>query len=84
MYIEYSLPKNILCLASGYVYDRDESTGKLRPIENDFILKNAEFEVEIAGKRFPAKAFIYSPKLVSVTAPPSQYVATQPWSASSK
>ena len=31
----------------------------------DFILKNAKFEVDIAGKRFAAKAGIYPPKLAS-------------------
>ncbi|XP_014666984.1 PREDICTED: pyruvate dehydrogenase phosphatase regulatory subunit, mitochondrial-like isoform X2 [Priapulus caudatus] len=75
----YGYTLNKQCLI-GYVHDTDEETGQLRPIENDFILKNAEFEVEIAGKRFPAKALIYSPKLVSMTTATSQYTATQPWS----
>jgi pyruvate dehydrogenase phosphatase regulatory subunit len=58
----FTLDRHV-CL--GYVQDLDNDTGEPKVITNDFILKNATFEVDIAGKRFPAKAGIYPPKLAS-------------------
>jgi len=58
----FTLDRHI-CL--GYVEDIDPNTKERRPVNNDFILKNAKFEVNIAGKRYPAKANIYAPKLAS-------------------
>ena len=51
-----------MCL--GYVRDLDEA-GEAQLITTDFILKNAKFEIDIAGKRFQAKAGIYPAKLAS-------------------
>lgn len=50
-----------VCL--GYVENIDEKTGERGYITNDFILKNAKYEIDIAGKRFPCKAGIYPPML---------------------
>lgn len=47
----------------GYVSDFDETTGESRYITTDFILKNARYEVDIAGQKFPAKVNIYPPTL---------------------
>ena len=58
----FTLDRHV-CL--GYVQDLNEQTGEPNVITNDFILKNATFEVDIAGTRFPAKAGIYPPKLAS-------------------
>jgi len=52
-----------ICL--GYVQDIDAKTGERHIINNDFILKNANFEIDIAGKRYTAKPGIYAPKLAS-------------------
>lgn len=58
----FTLDRHV-CL--GFVEDIDPATGDKNIITNDFILKNAKFEIDIAGKRFPAKANIYAPKLAS-------------------
>ena len=52
-----------VCL--GYVSNFDENTGQASILNNDFIMKGAKFEIDIAGRRFPAKAHIYPPKLAS-------------------
>ena len=58
----YTLDRQV-CL--GYVQDYDEN-GEAKIINiNDFVLKNATYEIDIAGKRFPARAGIYPPKLAS-------------------
>ena len=43
--------------------DYDDS-GKERLIKNvnQFVLKDAKYEIDIAGTRFPAKPSIYTPK----------------------
>lgn len=58
----FSLDRHV-CL--GFVHDFDDKTGEANVINNDFILKNAKFAVEISGKMFSAKAGIYPPKLAS-------------------
>ena len=58
----YTLDRHI-CLA--YIHNLDVKTGKAQYVNNDFILKNAHFEIDISGKRFAAKASIYPPKLPS-------------------
>ncbi len=58
----YTLDRQV-CL--GYVQDFAEN-GEAKIINvNDFVLKNATYEIDIAGKRFPARAGIYPPKLAS-------------------
>ena len=71
----YTLNRHV-CL--GYVHDFDETTGMSHamPIKDfrDFVLKNASYEVDISGKRFPAKPLIYPPQMPSaaLVVPPSQ------------
>ena len=47
----------------GYVSDIDEATGEQNYITNDFVLKGARYEIDIAGEKFPAKVNIYPPTL---------------------
>ncbi|KAK2189458.1 hypothetical protein NP493_106g05056 [Ridgeia piscesae] len=49
----------------GYVQDFDEKTGEPNIITNDFVLRNAKYTIDIAGKRFSVKSGIYPPTLVS-------------------
>ena len=57
----YTLERHV-CLA--YVQNVNRA-GQAGYVTNDFILKNAHFEIDIGGKRFPTKASIYPPKLPS-------------------
>ena len=66
----FTLDRHV-CL--GYVADFDDKTGEANYITNDFILKGAKFEIDISGKRFPAKANIYPPKLA-----PAEIVINSP------
>ena len=50
-----------ICL--GYVQDFDDKTREPKLINNDFIIKNAKFEINIGGKLFPAKGHLYAPML---------------------
>jgi pyruvate dehydrogenase phosphatase regulatory subunit len=63
-----------ICL--GFVHDYDPATGKERPLNpTEFILdKGARFEINIAGKMFPARALLYPPILPS----PSSYSSPSP------
>lgn len=56
----FTLDRHV-CL--GYVEDIDPVSGKRNILTSDFILKNAKYEVDIAGKRFPCKAGVYPPML---------------------
>ena len=59
----FTLDRHV-CL--GYVRDIDESTGEERYVNNEFVLaRDAKYEIDIAGERFPLKANIYPPKLKS-------------------
>ncbi len=58
----YTLDRHV-CL--GYIQDFDKKTQQPKIINNNFILKDAKFEIDIAGKKFAAKAGIYPPKLAS-------------------
>ena len=58
----FTLNKHV-CL--GYVQDIDPVTKERGYVDNDFITKGAKFEVNIAGKFFPAKASIFPPALPS-------------------
>ncbi|PVD21211.1 hypothetical protein C0Q70_19380 [Pomacea canaliculata] len=51
----------MVCL--GFISDYDER-GQPRIIKNsnDFVMKDAKYEINIAGSRFPAKPSIYTPK----------------------
>lgn len=54
-----------ICL--GYVHDYDPSTGEERLLRtNEFVNKEARFEVNIAGKLYPARAYLYPIPLPSV------------------
>lgn len=61
----YGLDRHI-CL--GYVHDFDQATGEPKIINNDFVIKNAKFQINIGGKMFSAKANIYPPILPSPSA----------------
>jgi pyruvate dehydrogenase phosphatase regulatory subunit len=52
---------SMVCL--GFVSNYDQ-TGQERMIKNsnDFVLKDAKYEINIASTRFPAKPSVYSPK----------------------
>lgn len=71
----YTLSRHV-CL--GYVHDFDEDSDMARPMSikemRDFVLKNASYEIDIAGKRFAAKPHIYPPLMPSaaVVVPPFQ------------
>lgn len=54
--------KKQVCL--GFVQDIDAS-GNLQPVTSDYVL-NGDFEVEICGIRYPAKANLHSPNLPSM------------------
>jgi pyruvate dehydrogenase phosphatase regulatory subunit len=58
----------LICL--GLVRDYDENTKEMNVIKNwhDWVMKSGQFEIDINGKKFPAKTSIYPPKLQSVTA----------------
>ena len=47
----------------GYVSDFDEGSGEAKYLSSDFLMKEARYEVDIAGERFLAKANIYPPSL---------------------
>lgn len=51
--------KKQVCL--GFVQNIDEN-GELQIVTNDYVL-NGDYEVEIAGIRFPAKVHLHSPNL---------------------
>ncbi|XP_064639761.1 pyruvate dehydrogenase phosphatase regulatory subunit, mitochondrial-like isoform X2 [Lineus longissimus] len=57
----------LICL--GLVRDYDEHTKEKKVIKNwhDWVMKSGQFEIDINGKRFPAKPSIYPPKLQSLT-----------------
>lgn len=60
----FTLNKHV-CL--GYVQNVDPLSGAAGLVDNSFITdKSARFEVDIAGKRFPAKANIHPPKMAPV------------------
>ena len=52
---------SMVCL--GYVSDFDDK-GQERVLQNpnDFVLKDAKYEIDIGGTRFPAKPSVYTPK----------------------
>lgn len=56
-----------ICL--GYVQDFDKTTREANIIGNDFVLKNAKFQINVGGRMYPAKANIYPPLLPSPSAP---------------
>lgn len=68
--------KKMICL--GFIQNLDEN-GIPQSITNDFILKS-DFEVDICGRRFPAKINIHSPNLSSgfeYVIDSNGYIATQ-------
>ncbi len=58
----FTLDRHI-CL--GYIQNIDQDTGEKKLVTNDFVLKGGKYQINIAGKLFPAKAGIYPPKLPS-------------------
>ncbi|CAH1780294.1 unnamed protein product [Owenia fusiformis] len=60
----YTLEK-LICL--GFVHSYNQETKKEELITNDFIMRDAKFEIDIAGKRYPLKANIYPPTLPAAT-----------------
>ncbi|XP_054719909.1 pyruvate dehydrogenase phosphatase regulatory subunit, mitochondrial-like [Uloborus diversus] len=68
--------KKMICL--GYIKNIDEN-GEPQVITNDFILKSS-FEVDICGRKFPAKVNIHSPNLsqgFEYVIDSNGYIATQ-------
>jgi len=52
----------------GFVRNVDEATGESRIITNDFLIgKKSHFEIEIAGKKYLAKANLHPPQIPVVT-----------------
>ena len=56
----YSLEKQV-CL--GFVHNFDDKTGEKLPLTMEYLTKNANYEIDIAGKRYKAKINIYPPNL---------------------
>ena len=56
----FSLEKQV-CL--GFVHNIDDKTKERKPVTFDYITKNANYEIEIAGKRYRAKVNIFPPNL---------------------
>jgi pyruvate dehydrogenase phosphatase regulatory subunit len=52
-----------VCL--GFVHNYDEKTGERMPLTMEYLTKNANYEVDIAGKRYKAKINLYPPTLKS-------------------
>ena len=62
----FTLNKHV-CL--GYVHNYNADTKQMEVINNSYITnKYAKFEVDIAGKRFLAKANLFAPSLKPVNA----------------
>ena len=55
-----------VCLGFVADYNGGSTGNSTNIINNDFILKDANFEIDISGKRFPCKACIYPPTLKPV------------------
>ena len=70
---------SMVCL--GYVSDFDDK-GQERILQNpnDFVLKDAKYEIDIGGTRFPAKPSVYTPKQNVTYVDPAFIPAPQkPW-----
>ncbi len=56
----FSLDKQV-CL--GFIHNFNEKTNERLPLTMDYMTKNAQYEIDIAGKRYKAKLNIYPPNL---------------------
>jgi pyruvate dehydrogenase phosphatase regulatory subunit len=56
----FSLDKQV-CL--GFVHNFDEKTSERLPLTIEYLTKNANYEIDIAGKRYKAKINLYPPNL---------------------
>ena len=56
----FSLDKQV-CL--GFIHNFDEVTKEKKAVTFDYITKNANYEIDIAGKRYHAKVNIFPPNL---------------------
>lgn len=45
------------------MHNYDEKTGEPQTVTTDFISDRANFEIEIAGVRYPAKASLHAPQI---------------------
>lgn len=54
--------QKLVCL--GWVTNRDQNSGEAREVTHDYI-HHSKVEIEIAGRRFPAKGFLYPPAVPS-------------------
>lgn len=45
------------------MHNYDEKTGEPQTVTTDFISEKANFEIEIAGVRYPAKASLHAPQI---------------------
>ncbi|GFX15529.1 pyruvate dehydrogenase phosphatase regulatory subunit, mitochondrial [Trichonephila clavipes] len=63
----------VICL--GFVHNFDEKTGESQFVSTDFLTNDAHFEIEIAGKRYPAKASLHAPPIpiISMNGTSSRY-----------
>jgi hypothetical protein len=59
--MKISNSKNKVCL--GFINNFDSKTKERKPVTFEYITKNAFYEIDIAGKRFPAKVNIFPPTL---------------------
>ncbi|KAG8198498.1 hypothetical protein JTE90_017364 [Oedothorax gibbosus] len=57
--------ERVICL--GFIHDYDEKTGEPKIVSTEFLSGDANFEIEIAGKRYPAKASLHPPQIPIVT-----------------
>ncbi|XP_015903839.1 pyruvate dehydrogenase phosphatase regulatory subunit, mitochondrial isoform X2 [Parasteatoda tepidariorum] len=57
--------ERVICL--GFVHNYDEKTGEPQVVSPEFFSNNAHFEIEIAGKKYPAKASLHAPQIPIVS-----------------
>ncbi|XP_013789271.1 pyruvate dehydrogenase phosphatase regulatory subunit, mitochondrial-like [Limulus polyphemus] len=57
--------ERVVCL--GFVHCFDEKSQEPQVVTNDYISKDARYEIQIAGKTFPARASLHPPKIPVVT-----------------
>lgn len=53
--------ERVICL--GFIHNYDEKTSEPQTVTTDFVSNNANFEIEIAGVRYPAKASLHAPQI---------------------
>jgi len=66
--------ERVVCL--GFVHNYDDATKEAQVVTSEFVTNNANFEIEIAGIRYPAKASLHSPQIpiISMNGSSSRYM----------